>query len=102
MKKFTRVFKFPCQFQSNTWQAEEWKNATPESNPEYFGKSLVCVSDEGRIFTKNPKHYIGVLSQRARGGKWEELQLKEKYKGVYLSTLTPAEFKGQPRIKKQS
>jgi hypothetical protein len=103
MKKFTSVFKFPCNFHSNSPQADAWRNATKESHPAYFGETLVCITDDERIFRKQPKHYTGVINQRAAGGKWEEItaQLNRNKicKEQYLGNLVAAEFKGQPRIK---
>ncbi len=103
MQKFTAQFKFPCNFQSNSPQRLAHDAATPESRPDLFGETRFCVI-ENRLFAKRPRHYTGVIHQRAAGGKWEEVKLRA---GISISTYLdgvgakPADFKGLPRLVRQ-
>lgn len=107
MKKYTAIFKRPCNFHSNSPQAEEHRKATSETRPDLFGVTKICVIDD-TIYWKQPKHYTGVINQRAKGDKWEVCPLNapvrercEKVTAKILEHLgaVPADFRGAPRIK---
>ncbi|HAS6077989.1 TPA: hypothetical protein I7141_19110 [Vibrio vulnificus] len=107
MQKFTAVFRFPVNLHSNSAQAIALKDRTPESHPDYFGTTKICVIGD-TVYWNQPKHYIGVINLRAKGGVWEECPLNapvsercEKVTTKILEHLeaVPANFRGAPRIK---
>ena len=103
MQKLKAQFKFPLNVNCNSPQGIAHKAATPETHPHLFGETLLCVI-ENRLFKKNPKHYTGVINQRAAGGKWEEVELNPGLSiQSYLERIgaVKAEFRGTPRITTQ-
>jgi hypothetical protein len=107
MKKYTAQFKFPCNFNTNTPQAEEWRKATPETYPDYYGISQIVVTDSGDIYVKKPKHTTGVINMRSAGGKWEKLSSVVLGRGAYKRSVeqflsdigaVEAKFAGGPRV----
>lgn len=100
MEKFTMMFRFPCNVQSNSPQAEVWRNATPETNPELFGTTYACVIDDD-LYVKKPKHYVGVINRKLAGGRWEKAKLGDMSAIEYLKKgkATAASFRGAPRAK---
>lgn len=107
MKKFTCGFRFPINVQSNSQIAIELRNATPETHPHRFGETKICVI-ENTIYWKQPKHNIGVINLRSKGGKWVKCPLNapegERCESVTNKILkqigaVAADFRGSPRIK---
>lgn len=101
-QKFKASFKFPCNVHCNSPYAKEWSNATPETHPNLYGETLYFLAENGKLYRKQPKHYIGVINQRAAGGKWEECLFRRGESAVqHLDRrgASPADFRGQPRVK---
>ncbi|HDZ9162569.1 hypothetical protein [Vibrio parahaemolyticus] len=107
MEKYTAVFKFPINFHSNSEQARSLRNATPETHPDRFGVTLICVINN-TVYWKQPKHSVGVINLRTKGGKWVESPLnapvRDRCDAVTKKILehigaVPASFRGAPRLK---
>lgn len=110
--KFTVKFKFPCNFHSASRQSAEHKAATIETDPSIFGTMKICIVltpfMPTRIFKNSEQHYTGVMTQRLKGGKWEEImdsryQTKEDWllNIKQCNTFETSNFRGHPRISKE-
>ena len=101
MEKFTRFAKRPSGVQVNTKQHAAYELTTIETHPQNFMEvKIVVVGD--RVFNFYPKHYVGVANPQARGGKWEEVNIKARRETVndYLCRVgaKPATFRGGPKV----
>lgn len=110
MQKFTAVFRFPINLNTNSPQAIALKAATPETHPHCFGTTRICVIDN-TVYWKLPRHTVGVINLRSKGGKWEECPLnapkQERCETVTQTILkhlgaVPADFRGKPRVNSNS
>lgn len=102
MEKYTRIAKRPCNVICHTPQADAYRAATIETNPEYFMEVKIAVVGD-RVFNYYPKYITGVANTRTKGGKWEEVNYKIHRKTIaeYIDLIgaKPAQFAGGPRIK---
>ena len=101
MEKFTRFAKRPANIRSNCPQAEAYRLTTIESHPQNFMEVKIVVIGD-RVFNFYPIHYVGVINLQARGGKWEEINIKGTRETVtdYLCRVgaKPAQFRGGPSV----
>jgi len=64
----------------------------------------IFVSDDDRIFKNSEKHYTGVSTQRAAGGKWVEINdnryqtANEWLEWMIDEGAIESDYKGKPRV----
>lgn len=106
MQKYTAIRKKPLNVQGCSPQAEVWRNATPETYPDYFMTGLIVVNGDD-VYIKWPKHQTGVINARVSGGKWEKVNphyvAYSRHGGGVAGWLEQvgavhADFKGGPRL----